>query len=115
MMTGQGGNLLAAISQRLDTEQIDALVANENLRIERIVSTGQASPPGFWYDQEWCEWVLVVTGSAGLLLEGEAEPRILRPGEYLLIPAHRRHRVAWTDVEPPTVWLAVHFRDAARA
>jgi len=109
-MTGDGGNLLAAISQRLETEQIDLLAANENLRIERIVSTGQASPPGFWYDQEWPEWLVLVAGSAGLLFEGEAEPRVLRPGDYLLIPAHRRHRVAWTDVEHPTVWLAVHFR-----
>jgi len=114
-MAGAAGNLFAALPRRLDAEQIDALVANENLRIERIVSTGQASPPGFWYDQEWTEWVLLVAGSAGLLFEDEAEPRILRPGDYLVIAPHRRHRVAWTDVEHPTVWLAVHFRDAARA
>jgi cupin 2 domain-containing protein len=109
-MPGDGGNLLASLPARLDAEQIIALVENENLRIERIVSTGQASPPGFWYDQPWAEWVLVLTGSAGLLFEGEAEPRVLRAGDYLLIPAHRRHRVAWTDPEQPTVWLAVHYR-----
>jgi cupin 2 domain-containing protein len=109
-MCGGAGNLLAALPGRLDAEQIIALLANENLRIERIVSTGQASPPGFWYDQEWPEWVLLVSGSAGLLFEDEAEPRVLRPGDYLLIPAHRRHRIAWTDVDYPTVWLAVHFR-----
>ena len=109
-MAGDGGNLLASLPARLDAEQIIALVANENLRIERIVSTGQASPPGFWYDQAWAEWVLVLAGAAGLVFEGEAEPRVLRPGDYLLIPAHRRHRVAWTDTEQPTVWLAVHYR-----
>jgi cupin 2 domain-containing protein len=54
--------------------------------------------------------VLVLAGAAGLVFEGEAEPRVLRPGDYLLIPAHRRHRVAWTDPEQPTVWLAVHYR-----
>ncbi len=108
-MPGDGGNLLASLPRRLDAEQIVTLVANENLRIERIVSTGQASPPGFWYDQPWAEWVLVLAGSAGLLFEDEAEPRVLRAGDYLLIPAHRRHRVAWTDTEP-TVWLAVHYR-----
>ena len=108
-MTGDAGNLFAALPAHLDAEQITALVANENLRIERIVSSGQASPPGFWYDQASAEWVLLVSGSAGLLFEGEAEPRTLRPGDYLLIPAHRRHRVAWTDAEQPTVWLAVHF------
>jgi cupin 2 domain-containing protein len=108
-MASDAGNLLAGVPPRLDAEQITALVANGNVRIERIVSTGQASPPGFWYDQAWAEWVLLVAGSAGLLLEGEGEPRVLRAGDYLLIPAHRRHRVAWTDVDHPTVWLAVHF------
>ena len=109
-MAGDTGNLLASVAERLDAEQIDTLLARDDLRIERIVSTGQASPPGFWYDQDWAEWVLVLAGSAGLLFEGEAEPRVLQPGDYLLIPAHRRHRVAWTDDAQPTVWLAVHYR-----
>jgi cupin 2 domain-containing protein len=109
-MTGDAGNLLAALPRKLDAEQTTALVDSESVRIKRVVSTGQASPPGFWYDQDRSEWVLLVAGSAGLLFEGEAAPRVLRPGDYLLIPAHRRHRVAWTDAEHPTVWLAVHFR-----
>ena len=79
------------------------------MRIERIVSTGQASPPGFWYDQDWAEWVLVLSGAAGLEFEGEAAPRRLGPGDCVLIPAHARHRVAWTDAHQPTVWLAVHY------
>ena len=111
-MTGDRGNLLASLPQDLAAEQTIELLANANVRIERIVSTGQASPPGFWYDQDWAEWVLVLTGSAGVLIDGEAEPRVLRPGDYLLIPAHRRHRVAWTEAGRPTVWLAVHFRAA---
>ena len=78
--------------------------------VERIVSTGQASPPGFWYDQDWAEWVLVVAGHAGLLIDGEAAPRVLGPGSYLHLPAHCRHRVEWTSAEVPTVWLAVHHR-----
>ena len=109
-MAGDIGNLFAALPARLDAEQLIALISNENLRIERIVSTGQASPPGFWYDQDWAEWVLVLAGSAGLLFEGEPAPRVLRPGDYVHIPTHRRHRVAWTDAERPTVWLAVHYR-----
>jgi cupin 2 domain-containing protein len=108
-MADADGNLLAELPRDLEAEQTTALAAHEKLRIERIVSTGQASPPGFWYDQAWTEWVLLVSGSAGLLFEGEAEPRVLNAGDYLLIPAHRRHRVAWTNVEHPTVWLAVHF------
>ena len=111
-MTGDGGNLLASLPQGFAEEQTIDLLANANIRIERIVSTGQASPPGFWYDQAWAEWVLVLTGSAGVLIDGETEPRVLRPGDYLLIPAHRRHRVAWTEAARPTVWLAVHFRAA---
>lgn len=112
-MTGEGGNLFASLPARLAAEQTIELLATKDLRIERIVSTGQASPPGFWYDQDRAEWVLVVAGSAGLLFEGEAEPRVLRPGDYLRIPARRRHRVAWTDAERPTVWLAVHFADVS--
>jgi len=111
-VTGDHGNLLASLPQGLAAEQTIELLTNANVRIEQIVSTGQASPPEFWYDQEWAEWVLVLTGSAGVLIDGEAEPRVLRPGDYLLIPAHRRHRVAWTEAERPTVWLAVHFRAA---
>ena len=108
------GNLLADLPQRSaagppDEERFDVLLAAPNLRIERIVSTGQASPPDVWYDQDRAEWVLVVSGAAGLLFEGEAEPRILGPGDYVHIPAHRRHRVLWTDSTNPTVWLAVHF------
>lgn len=109
-VAGDSGNLLAALPERLDAEQMVTLLAGDNLRIERIVSTGQASPPGFWYDQDWAEWVLVLAGSAGVLFEGETELRVLEPGDYLLVPAHRRHRVAWTDAQRPTVWLAVHYR-----
>ena len=61
-------------------------------------------------DQDEAEWVVVLAGSDGLLFEGEAEPRILKPGDYVHIPAHARHRVAWTDAGRPTVWLAVHHR-----
>ena len=68
-----------------------------------------ASPPGFWYDQAQHEWIAVLAGSAGLLFEGEVEPRILRAGDFLNIPAHARHRVEWTDADQPTVWLAIHY------
>ena len=84
------------------------LVAMPDLRIERIISTGQASPPGFWYDQPRAEWVLLVEGTAGLRFEGEAGIRVLRKGDHLHIPAHRRHRVEWTEPGATTIWLAVH-------
>jgi cupin 2 domain-containing protein len=109
-MSVESGNLLASLPRGLAEEQMIELLSTANVKIERIVSTGQASPPGFWYDQDWAEWVLVLAGSAGVLIEGEAAARIMQPGDYLHIRAHRRHRVAWTDAERPTVWLAVHYR-----
>jgi cupin 2 domain-containing protein len=104
------GNLLADLPASLAEEELRTLLTTPGLRIERIVSTGQASPPGFWYDQDWAEWVLVLSGQGALLIEGEAAPRVLEPGSYVHLPAHCRHRVEWTSTEMPTVWLAVHHR-----
>jgi cupin 2 domain-containing protein len=110
MMTMNTGNVFDDVADRLDGEQVVELLSTGDVRIERIVSTGQASAPGFWYDQNWAEWVMLLAGSAGLLFEGEAEPRPLKPGDYIHIDAHRRHRIAWTDPAQPTVWLAIHHR-----
>jgi cupin 2 domain-containing protein len=91
-------------------EQSLTLVDAEGVKIERIVSSGQASPPGFWYDQDFAEWVLVLAGSARLRLDGEAADRVLKPGDHLFIAARRKHRVEWTDAASATIWLAVHLR-----
>jgi cupin 2 domain-containing protein len=104
------GNLFDLSGVDTGAEQFSTLVDAEGVKIERIVSSGQASPPGFWYDQPFAEWVLVLSGSAAVRLEGEAADRILRPGDHLFIPAHRKHRVEWTDATGATIWLAVHFR-----
>lgn len=90
-------------------EYFETLLDRPGLRIERIVSTGQASPPGFWYDQPRDEWVLLLSGSAGLRFAEEVAVRALKPGDWLLIPAGCRHRIEWTDAGQPSVWLAVHF------
>jgi cupin 2 domain-containing protein len=90
-------------------ELVEALYERPGVRIERIVSSGQASPDGHWYDQDSDEWVLVVAGRARLRIDGEAQDRELGEGDYLFLPAHCRHRVAWTRSEPPTVWLAIHM------
>jgi cupin 2 domain-containing protein len=103
------GNLFANVATNLSKEEITILAELPGTRIERIVSTGQASLPGFWYDQGQAEWVVLLAGSAGLLIEGEAAPRILRPGDHIEIPPHVRHRVEWTDADQPTVWLAIHW------
>ena len=98
------GNLFEALDVASGQEVTSQLLRRKDLRIERIVSNGQASPPGFWYDQPHDEWVLLVAGGARLEIEGEAE-RELAPGDYLLLPAHCRHRVAWTDPDRETIWL----------
>jgi cupin 2 domain-containing protein len=79
-------------------------------RVGRVVSFGQASPTGFWYDQAEGEWVLLLAGAARLRFAEEDEARLLGPGDWLEIPPHRRHRVDWTDPATPTVWLAVFYQ-----
>lgn len=91
-------------------EYFETLLQRQHLRIERIVSTGQMTPEDSWYDQEWDEWVLVVRGSATLVFADTPQAVALQAGDYVLIPAHRRHRVSWTDPEQETLWLAVHFK-----
>ena len=97
------------VAEELAEEAVTALVTGKHVRIERIVSTGQASPEGFWYEQEWDEWVIVLRGGARLLFADEAEPISLNPGDWVHIAAHRRHRVAGTDPKQATVWLALHY------
>jgi len=91
-------------------EQFTELLRRPGLRIERIVSSGQASPEGFWYDQAEGEWVVVLSGSAGLRLEHETHTRVLRTGDHLDIPPRCRHRVEWTEPGVATVWLAVFYQ-----
>ncbi len=104
-----GGNLFAALPGVSGDEVIDTLVQAPGIRIERIVSTGQVTPAGQWYDSERDEWVALLAGAARLRFESEPRERTLAAGDWLRIPAHARHRVEWTDPGRPTVWLAVHF------
>ena len=100
------GNLLSGIPEGSEEELFTLLLERPGLRIERIVSFGQVTPEDAPYDQPRDEWVLVVAGAARLWIEGQGEVA-LGPGDHLLIPAHRRHRVTFTA--SPTIWLAVHI------
>jgi cupin 2 domain-containing protein len=101
------GNLLGKIPQALPEELMQTLLVADGVRLERIVSHGHASPEGFWYDQPDDEWILILHGAARLqFADGDIT---LQPGDYLNIPAHRKHRVAWTSPDEPTVWLAVWY------
>jgi cupin 2 domain-containing protein len=100
-------NIFADDPTDLPDELSQTLLEANSLRIERIVSRGHASSPEFWYDQPHHEWVLVLRGLAWLRFEDQVVE--LTPGDFINIPAHRKHRVEWTTPEEATIWLAVHY------
>jgi cupin 2 domain-containing protein len=103
-------NLFDDLPDSLAEELVDVLAQGKDVRIERIVSTGQASPPGFWYDQDETEWVVLLRGEAQLRFQKDDRLISLRPGDHMLVPAGCRHRVESTSPDETTVWLAVFFR-----
>ncbi len=102
------GSLFADIPERSGAEHFEALLEKSGLRLERIVSHAHATPPGEWLCQDWPEWVVLLRGSAGLSIESQSRVLLLRPGDYVYLPAQVRHRVEWTDSQGETVWLALH-------
>ena len=102
-------SIFSGVPQQLPNEVFEDIVKTKTCRIERIISQGQCSPEDFWYDQEQNEWVMLLAGRAALRLEGTDGLVELGPGDYLNIPAHKKHRVEWTDRDETTIWLAVHY------
>jgi cupin 2 domain-containing protein len=102
-------NLLDDFPEEFDEEYTENLVDCEGVRIERILSRGHSSPPGFWYDQDEDEWVVLLAGAASLSFEDLEDEIVLRPGDHIRIAAHKKHRVEWTAADEETVWLAVFF------
>ncbi len=100
-------NLFENLPDASNEEKIELLVCNDAVRIERIVSKGQISPEGFWYDQNEDEFVLLLKGAAKLQFENEEQECLLAEGDCLVIPAHCRHRISWTSLKTETIWLAV--------
>jgi cupin 2 domain-containing protein len=103
------GNLFNAVEHG-PLEHVDVLVERGDLTVERIVSMAHASAPDFWYDSPRDEWVVLLSGAAALEFEHGEALHEMRPGDHIRIEAHRRHRVAWTHPDQPSVWLAVHYR-----
>ncbi len=103
------GKLFEGLPEGAAEEETLELLSGSGTRIERIVSNRQVSPPGFWYDQDEDEWVMILKGAAELEFE-DGGSHEMGAGYWLRIPAHVRHRVAWTCEDGPTVWLAVHFK-----
>lgn len=103
------GNIYEHLPLATYQEQFEDIHKSQGVRIERIVSMGQATPEDEWYDQDWDEWVMLLKGQAGILIYGEEKIRVLSPGDYIFLPARIKHRVEWTSVNEPCVWLAIHF------
>jgi cupin 2 domain-containing protein len=101
------GNLFRLPGALPEEELVERIAGGADVLVERIVSTGQATAPGEWLEQERDEWVVLLEGEAGIGYEDGSQLR-LRPGDYVLIPAGERHRVEWTRDDPPCIWLAVH-------
>lgn len=106
--TGKG-NIFYGIPEEIPEEIFETIGGGAAVKIERIISRGQATPAGKWYDQDLNEWVILLRGSAEIAFEGTDEIIALEPGDYLNIAAHCRHRVSRTDEVRPTVWLAIHY------
>jgi cupin 2 domain-containing protein len=100
-------NLFAKLPKGMDREDFLTVFENSSAKIERIVSHSHSSPPGFWYDQDWDEWLIIMRGSATLEFEG-GELVELKEGDYLTVAKHIKHRVVRTSRQ--TVWLAVHVK-----
>lgn len=104
-------NLFQHLPAAMDEELMQVLASAADVRVERIVSWGQSSPDGFWYDQDEREWVVVLRGSAVLKLADPDETITMHAGDWVDLRAHRRHRVEWTSPEEPTIWLAVFWKE----
>jgi cupin 2 domain-containing protein len=102
------GNIYDLIPEKLENEVFGEIIRTGTVRIERILSQGQAAPESGWYDQDENEWVMILQGHARLVF-ADGEESDLAAGDYLNIPAHRKHRVVWTDPDRVTVWLAVFY------
>ncbi len=100
-------NIFDLPSSLPNEELFESIVSTDNILIERIISTGQVTPPGEWYDQDKDEWVILLQGEAALSYADGSKIK-LTAGDYLFIPAHQKHRVEYTSSEPPCIWLAIH-------
>lgn len=101
-------NIFNLPSKLPTTELFETLLTQENVVIERIVSQGQTTPSGKWYDQDKNEWVILLQGKAELSYADNSRIKLTQ-GDYLYIPAHQKHRVEYTSINPVCIWLAIHF------
>lgn len=108
-MSLKSANLFDHLPEQQCDEEFLSLIQNDTFKLERIVSKGHITEEGKWYDQDQYEWVLLLKGKAKIRFEHEVDTRTLNPGDHIIIPAHCRHRVEWTDETTETIWLALHY------
>ena len=108
-MTNKTKNIFAEIPNTLPEEVFEKIIEGKEFFVERIISDGHDSPPNFWYDQERNEFIMLMSGSAKILYD-DGNSFILSPGDYLVIPAHQKHRVEETDKHQKAIWLAIHYK-----
>ncbi|WP_318435968.1 cupin domain-containing protein [Photobacterium leiognathi] len=101
-------NIFSQLPNEIQDEEFIDLLNTGSVRIERIVSKGHITPADKWYDQSKDEWVIVLEGKAEITFDND-EIVTLEKGDHLHIPAHKKHRVSWTDPKQLTIWLAVFF------
>lgn len=90
----------------LKEEFCSELIHSKEVRIERIVSTGQTSD---WYDQEEAEYVILVQGAAKICYEDGRE-ETLQAGDMCFLLAHKKHKVCYTSTEPPCIWICIFWK-----
>jgi cupin 2 domain-containing protein len=101
-------NIFDNIPTQLHQELFQDIFSKDGLKIQRIVSQGEATQDDKWYIQEDDEWVIVLQGEATLSFEDDSDIK-LSSGDYIHIPAHKKHKVSWTSSDEQTIWLAVHY------
>ena len=102
-------NIFELLPEDADKEIFENLIDSGSVKVERIISRGQASPPAGWHDQDQAEWVMILQGEAIISVEHDRDYHLVA-GSYLNIPAHTRHRVKWTIPKTETIWLAIHYQ-----
>jgi len=105
----KSNNIFKNIPNKLQEELFEDIISNNGIKIQRIVSQGNTTPKNEWYDQEGDEWVIVLQGKATISFENEDDVNLIL-GEYINIPAHKKHRVSWTSEDEQTIWIAVHYK-----
>ena len=104
----QISNIFNNIPKNINKELFEDIISKDGIKIQRIVSQGHITTDNEWYDQENDEWVIVLQGGATISFEGQDDVH-LNVGDYINIPAHKKHRVSWTSENEKTIWIAVHY------